>query len=127
MAEQEMTEAQAEQMLREYSEQKQNTHTFFTKIIQTEDTTKVGNLTSEELGEPRLPLRSSKELELICKDLIDNPGWADYFKKEAEILTSTSLSKDGTLIKLSVTSKKELADVTPKERKKNKGWFKKTD
>lgn len=124
MSEQEMTEQQAQQMLREFAEQKQNQHSFFTDVIKSDDTTKAGNLSSEELGEPRLPLRSSKELELICRDLIDNPGWADYFKKEGEILASTSLSKDAILIKLAVTNKKELADVSPKERKKNKGWFK---
>ena len=125
--ERDLTEAQAEQMLREYAGQKQNPTTFFTEVIKAEDTTKTGNLTQEELGEPQLPLRSSKELELICEDLIDNPSWASYFRKQAEILTSTSLSKDAILIKLLVTNKKELADVTPKEKKKNKGWFKSKD
>jgi len=43
----------------------------------------------------------------------------------AEIQTATSLSKEGFLMKLSVTSKKEMADVTPKTKKKNSGWFKK--
>ena len=51
--------------------------------------------------------------------------WADYFKKMAEVTTETSLSKEGFLLKMSVTTKKELADVTPKQ-KKNKGWFKKS-
>lgn len=125
--EQGMTEQQAEQMLREYAEQKQNQHSFFTNIIKTDDTTRVGNLTSEELGEPKIPLRSSKELELVCRDLIDNESWAEYFKKESEILTSTSLSKEGTLIQLSVTNTKQIADITKKEKKSNRGWFKKSD
>lgn len=124
--EQEMTEAQAQSMLRELAEQKQNQHTFFTKVIQTEDTTRVGNLNIEELGEPKIPLRSCKELALFCKEIWQQDEWADYFEKEAQDLTATSLSKDAILIKLSVTNKKELADVTPKEKKKNKGWFKKS-
>lgn len=119
----EMTEQQAEEMLRDFMDKKHNQHSFFTDVIKSEDTTKTGNLTDEELGEPRLPLRSSKELELICKELIDNPTWATYFEKEAEILTSTSLSKDAKLITLAVTNKKELADVSPKPKKENKGWF----
>jgi len=40
------------------------------------------------------------------------------------IQTDSSLSKEGFLMKLLVTMKKELADVSPKETKKNKGWFK---
>ena len=44
----------------------------------------------------------------------------------AEITTATSLSKEGFLLRLSVTQKKELADVTAKP-KKNKGWFRKKD
>jgi len=64
---------------------------------------------------------------LVCNDLIDNPTWGKYFKKEAENLTSTSLSKGGILINLAVTTKKELAEVSPKEKKQNKGWFKKSN
>lgn len=123
----EMTEAQAQNMLRELAEQKQNQHTFFTKVIQNEDTTRIGNLNSEELGEPKIPLRSYKELSLFCKEIWEQKEWADYFEKEGQNLTATSLSKDAILLKLSVTNKKELADVTPKEKKKNKGWFKKNE
>ena len=122
-----MTEAQAEQLVRDMVEQKQNTHTFFRDIIKSDDTTKTGNLDLDELGIPNLPIRSIKELELFSKDVCSNSSWSDYFKKLSEIHTSTSLSKDGILIKLSVTSKKELADVTPKSKKKNRGWFKKKE
>ena len=120
-----MSEQQAEQLMREMMKEKQNSISFFTDIIQADDTIKTGNLELQELGEPRLPLRSLKGLELFSKDIYEDKEWASYFKKKAEILTSTSLSKDAILIKLAVTSKKELADVSPKEKKKNKGWFRK--
>lgn len=127
MVNQELTEEQAEQLVREMVEQKQNVHTFFRDIIKAEDTTKTGNLSQDELGVPNLPIRSIKELELFSKDICSDQSWEDYFRKLSEVHTSTSLSKDGILIKLSVTSKKELADLSPKERKKNKGWFKKKE
>lgn len=120
----ELTEQQAEQLVRGLVEQKQNIQGFFTNVIKADDTTKTGNLTIEELGEPRLPLRSIKELELFSRDIYSDKDWADYFGKLSEIQTSTSLSKDAILLKLSVTTTKEMADTTPKEKKVNKGWFK---
>jgi len=123
----ELTEQQAEQMVRDLANQKESIQTFFTNVIKADSTTKTGNLSQEELGEPNLPLRSYKELQLFSKEIWGQSEWADYFEKEGEILSSTSLSKDALLLKLAVTTKKELADVTPKERKKNTGWFKKKD
>lgn len=127
MSEENLTEEQAEQLLRDFAEQKQNVQTFFKDIIQADDTTRTGNLELEELGYANLPLRSSKELELFCEDIWKQKDWADFFKKQGEINTSTSLSKDAILIKLAVTKKSEVADVTPKSKKPNKGWFKKNE
>jgi len=120
-----MSEEEAKEILRQFSDSKQNIHSFLTNVIKTGDTTKVGNLTQDELGLPKLPVRTLKELELFCEDIYQDDGWADYFKKLSEIQTSTSLSKDAIVLRLSVTQKKELADVTPKNKKTNKGWFKK--
>jgi len=119
-----MTEDEAKEMLRQFSESRATLHTFFTNVIKSDDTTKTGNLSQDELGMPKLPVRTFKELALFSKEVANDEGWADYFNKMAEIQTSTSLSKEALLMKLSVTSKKELADVTP-QRKVNKGWFKK--
>lgn len=115
-----------EEVVRQYAQEKSNTHTFFTRVIQNDSTTKTGNVTAEELGSGQITIRGLKELELFSKDIYKDDGWADYFGKMAEIQTSSSLSKEGFLLKLSVTNKKELADVTP-ARKKNKGWFRKGD
>lgn len=117
-----ITESEAEEMLRSFASKAVNTHTFFTDIIKAKSTTKTGNLDITELGMPRLTQRGIKELELFCRDTFIDEGWADYFGKLAEIQTSTSLSKDAILIKLAVTTKKELADVSP-EKKKRKGMF----
>ncbi len=121
-----MTEKEAETILRQFSESKQTLHSFFTKVILNDDTTRIGNLTPEELGNPSIEIRTMKELELFSNDICDDKEWANYFKKLSEIQTRTSLSKDGFLLRLSVTSKKELADVTP-QKKSNTGWFKKKE
>ena len=121
----ELTEEQAEAMLRDYAKKQESVQGFFSDIIVADDTTKTGYLSEEELGEVSLPLRSSKELELFCNDVWSETEWGKYFKKLGEITTSTSLSKDGILIKTVGTKRSEVADVTPKVKKENKGWFKK--
>lgn len=123
----EMTEKEAEAILRQMSEQKQTLHSFLTNIVKTKDTTRVGNLEKEELGLPKLPVRTYEELSLFSKEIAGDEAWGEYFDKMSEIQTATSLSRGALLARLAVTLKKELADVTPKEKKKNKGWFKKKD
>jgi len=113
-----------EELVRQQAQEKANIHSFFTKVIQNPETIRIGNVSAEELGNPQITIRGLKELELFSKDIEENKLWADYFKEMAEITTKTSLSKEGFLLRLSVTTKKELADVTPK-RKVNRGWFRK--
>lgn len=120
-----MTEKEAQDMLRQISEGRQNLHSFFTKVIKSDSTTKVGNLSIEELGISKLPLRTYLELAVFSKEIVEDNEWSDYFKKMGEIQTASSLSKEGFLMKLAVTMKKELADVSPKSKGKNRGWFKK--
>jgi hypothetical protein len=107
-------------------EEKTNVHTFLTKVVQEEDTTKLGYLTQEELGMPQIPVRSDKSLALWSEMIMDNPFYRDFFLKESEYVTSSSLSKDGFLIKHATIIKKEIADTT-KKQSSNKGWFKKKD
>ena len=122
----ELTESQAEDLVRSFSESKMTIPNFFNNVVKTTDSTKVGNLTEDELGKSKLPVRTYKELELFSRDIANDDSWADYFKQMAEIQNATSLSRNALLLRLAVTIKKELADTTP-ERKKNKGWFKSKD
>lgn len=121
-----MTEQEAEALLRQFAESKETSHSFFTRVIQQEDSTKIGNLTAEELGVSQLPARTYKELELFCKDVCDDETFGDYWKKMGEIQFASSVSKEGFLLKIVGTQRKEIADLTPK-KKENKGWFKKKD
>jgi len=108
-------------------EEKHNVHLFLNKIATSDDTTKTGYLSDEEIGEPKYPLRSAKEFALIAETIIGNDVIKNYFDSLAEITTATSLSKQGFLIKQATTTTKNIADVTKTLKKKNKGWFKKKD
>ena len=121
----EMTEQQAQELVRQMADSKQSIYAIFAKVINKEQaTTKVGNLSPEELGISKLPLRTYLELGLFCDDIVGDKEFSEYFVKMGAIQSDSSLSKEGFLMKLLVTSKKELADVSPKPKSKNKGWFK---
>lgn len=121
-----ITEKEAQELVRHFNEQSSGVHSFLTSVVRTDDTTKLGNLKEEEIGTPRISLRGLKELKLFSKEIAEENEWADYFDKLAEIQTSTSLSEKALLSRLAVTQKKELADMspTPTTKKKNSGWFK---
>lgn len=107
-------------------EEKHNVHSFLYRVATSDDTTKLGNLSIEEIGLPRVNLRTYKEMSLIAHKIMDNTFLGDYYASKAEILTSTSLSKDAKLINLAVLQKRQIEDVT-KPRKENAGWFKKKE
>jgi len=106
-------------------EEKHSVHSFLHKIATSDDTTKTGYLKEEEIGLPTLSLRACKELELFCKEVADMNYFADFFGKTGEILTSTSLSKEGFLAKLAVIIRRETSNILKAPMKQNRGWFKK--
>lgn len=106
-------------------EEKQNVHTFLHNVATSDDTTKTGFLDEAELGMPKLPERTLKELSLFCNEVANMEYYGSYFAKKAEILTSTSLSKNAKLINLAVLQKRQIEDVTKTPRKPSSSWFKK--
>ena len=108
-------------------DEKQNVHTFLHNVATSDDTTKTGFLSTEELGVPHLPERTLKELALFCNEVANMDYYGDYLLKKAEILTSTSLSKDAKLISLAVLQKRQIEDVTKSQRKPSSSWFKKKE
>jgi len=132
MEEEQLTPEQVEEILKSYSspqpEEKHNIHKFLSEVAKSKDTTKTGYLTDIELGTTPYAERTYKNLELQSKELANDDIWANYFSKKAEILTATSLSRNAKLLSLAVLQRKELADMTDMQPKKeNKGWFKKKD
>lgn len=107
-------------------DEKHNVHTFLHKVSLAVDTTKTGNLTEIEIGYTPYSLRTYKQLSLVCSDIVNDDIWGEYYRKKGEILTATSLSKEGFLMKQATTQTRQIADVT-KKYKQNKGWFTKKD
>lgn len=103
-------------------EEKYNVHLFLHRAATAEDTTKVGNLIDLEVGQPKYSVRSLQEFALISSDIIDNDTYKEYFRKWAEIVLATSLSREGFLVKQATTTTRQIADIT-KKRKQNRGWF----
>ncbi len=107
-------------------EDKQSVHAFLNNVATADKTTKVGNLRDDaemnELGNPSHNVRGSLEMARIADKIMSNEFFKDYFEAEAEETLSTSLSRDGFLVRQATTSTKNMADVT-KRRKINKGWF----
>lgn len=108
-------------------EGKHNVHTFLHNVAIAEDTTKLGYLKEEEIGPASNPTRAYKHMALFADKVMEDDVLKDFFTKSAEIVSSTSLSRDGFLAKLAVVQRRELADLTKGEAKKNKGWFSKKD
>jgi len=108
-------------------EEKYNTHLFLHRVATSDDTTKTGNLTDLELGMPRQHLRAMKQMALISDKIMDNSLFKDYFNAKSEIITATSLSKEGFLVKQATTTTRQIADVTKKKATANKSWFTKKE
>lgn len=107
-------------------EDKQSVFTFLFNVATAEDTTKTANLRDDkdmnELGVPAYTVRGAKEMALISNKIMDNNYFKEYFIAEAENTLSTSLSREGFLVRQGTTQTKQIADVT-KRKKVNTGWF----
>jgi hypothetical protein len=110
-----------EEFIRRFSNEEKGIDSFFLEIMRNEQLSKsekIGNLTEEELGMPRLPVRTLLELKRDCSLIPSLSGMEKSFENEAQIMLNTSLSKLGFLIKARITTKKEFLDTKPKKVKK---------
>lgn len=103
-------------------EERQNIYTYFKQVIFMPTNTKTGNLTNEELGFVRIPVRTNQEIALLCKAL-GMKGFGSFFEKEAQITLGTSLSREGHLNKLAVTQKREVETKSRVPKNVKRGWF----
>ena len=109
-------------------EEKQNMFSFFKRVITMPDTLRTANLTQDELGGIRIPVRTLHKLSLYCNEM-GLGGLGSYFAKEARIITNSSLSREGFLDCLAITQRRELEEKTraPATEAQKKNWFKKKD
>ncbi len=91
----------------------------FNKIFETDDTTKVANLKKDELQ----VVRNIQSAALTLEEAYEYEPVANYFRKKAEIVLATSLSRDGALLNALITQKRQLS--TEKKREVDSKWNKK--
>lgn len=128
MNEDELTEEEIEELEKlgygfPKPDEKNNIFSFFKRVIATRDTTRVSNLQEEELGHATIPVRTNLQLALYCEQM-GLGGLGSHFMKESQIISNSSLSRDGFLDKLAVTQKREMdtktRTATPAQRR---NWF----
>lgn len=114
------TEAEADDLrdfIRKAGEEK-GIDNFFIEIIRADDNLKIGNLERLEIGLPKVPIRTLLELSDDCDMIPSMSSFAEDFKKQAQDMVNTSLSKEGFLIRARITQKKELLDSTKKKTRR---------
>jgi len=95
-------------------QKKEDLYSLFWKVLRIKDSSKVGNLSKEELGMFDIPVRELMKIRLLSYSL-GHKYFGDYFSHQAEIILSTSASKEGWLPELFVSNKQ----VKTKTRKYN--------
>lgn len=111
-------------------EKKDDLFSLFWKMVNKSDSSKIANLSKGELGMLNLPVRDCQKIALLATTLGHN-GFAKFFLAQAEIISSTSLSKGGFLPQIVVTSRRvkakdenrELPDALKQPSKKKRKIF----
>jgi hypothetical protein len=118
------TEAEVEELrdfIRRAGEEK-GIDNFFLEIIRAKDNLKIGNLTKDEIGLPKLPVRTQLELADDCDLIPSMSAFAKDFRTNAMNTINTSLSKEGFLVLARITQNKKLLDGKKRE-KRRRGLF----
>ena len=84
---------------------KDDLFTLFHKVWKTPDSSKVANLSNQELGMLPMDVRNNLNMALLGKTL-NLSGFAKFFEGRAEIICSTSASKKGWFTELFISQKK---------------------
>ena len=106
------------------SPEKDSQFKFFRDILRISDTTRVGNLTAQELGLTKLGVRHYQQIALYA-EAEGLKTVSEYLIGQAQIISATSMSKKGFWAELFVTMIKREKKDKPKEEKK--GWFRKKE
>ena len=99
---------------------------FLKRVIFMSDTSRTSNLSEEELGMTRVPVRTNQMISLFCNQM-GLEGLGHYFFAESQILTNTALSRGGFLDKLAITQSKRTEESLKTNIPQKKGWFAKKE
>ena len=95
-------------------EKKDDLFSLFWKMVNKRDSSKIANLNKIELGMLNLSVRDCQKISLLA-DTLGHKGFSEFFSSQAEIIASTSLSKEGFLPQIVVTSRRVRAKDEPRE------------
>ena len=136
-----MTEEDAEEEIKQWEEElkkledkdtsygsptaatKENLFKFFNKILTRKDTTRVANLTRQEVGLSEVSVRGWKRIAHYA-DAENLDTVAEYMRGQSEIITATSMSIKGFWSQLFVTNIRKESKSKDKSSEKKK-WFSK--
>ena len=129
-----LKEALEEQMAQEYFQEdvkqeamlpsrldKDSQYKFMRELLDTLDSTKVANLSPEEIGTQNLSVRGCMNVSLIA-DQLGLEEFKKYYIKKAEIINATSMSKKGKFLELVFTQIRKHISGSDQPRTK-KGIF----
>ena len=105
--------------------ERENQYKFMKHLTEVCDTTRIANLTSEELGNSELSVRGLQKTALLCNTL-GIPELAECYMAESQILTSSSMSrytKGVNLLTLIFTQIRKHVAGTEQRPEKKKGIF----
>ena len=77
----------------------------FKDVLSRKNSLRVSNLTKEELGLLKMPVRDAEFIALLG-DTFHHPGIAEFFRKQSRITTDTAMSRGGWFSELFISSKK---------------------
>jgi len=95
-------------------EKKDDLFSLFWKMVNKADSSKIANLNKIELGMLNLSVRDCQKIALLA-DTLGHRGFAIFFRAQGELIASTSLSKEGFLPQIVVTSRRVRAKDEPRE------------
>ena len=95
--------------------------TWFWKIVNLKDSTKVSNLDSTEIGPTVSTVRGLQRLALVSEALGES-SVTQYFKDEAEIVLATAMSRKGWLVEQSISQKKNITRARQRTLGNSKPW-----
>jgi len=82
-----------------------NLFTLFRRVLKQKDNSKVANLNKEELGNLFISVRDCQKIAELANQL-GHQTFAEFFKKQADIILQTSASKKGWFVELFVSQKR---------------------
>jgi hypothetical protein len=97
--------------------------TFFKHLVGIKDTTRVSNIDpSRELGMLQFSIRTNKYLGLVG-DICGDNDFADFWRQQSEIITSSAMSKKGWLVEVPQSQRRLTSRTVRPIRTESKGFL----